>query len=297
MNVGLIGFGIMGTAIAQNVVDAGHCVVVVDPDVEAMGRAVAFGCSTAPTPAEVAAQTSVVVLSLPGPDHVRRVVHGDVDCVLDGASDGSVIVDTSTVDPQTSRDNAAIAAARGVGYLYCPILGRPSNVGSWTIPVGGDSGHLDRVRPILDSFAATVVHLGPVGHGNTVKLLNNLMFGAINSITAEVFALSDQVGIDRGVLFETIAGSGAATVSNLFKELGAKIVDEEFAPNFTVDNLVKDVGLGIEMAALAGVQLQFSEAGQRLNRAAQAAGFGHEDSAAVVKVFDPPDSNHAEVKP
>ena len=296
MTVGLVGFGIMGTPMAHRLVSAGHRVVVVDADADATARATALGCPIAPTPAAVAAQTSVVVLSLPGPDHVRGVVHAAADCLLDGAAEGSIIIDTSTVDPQTSRDNAALAAERGVGYLDCPILGRPSNAGSWTIPVGGDSHQLDQVRPILNSFASNVVHLGPVGQGNTLKLLNNLMFGAINSITAEVFALSDQVGIDRRVLFETIAGSRAATVSNLFKELGPKIVDDEYSPNFTVDNLVKDIGLGIEMASVAGVRLHFSEAGQAINRAAQEMGFGGEDSAAVVKSFDQPSTRREETK-
>lgn len=297
MSVGLVGFGIMGRPMAHRLVHAGHRVTVVDADADAAARATEFGCPIAPTPAAVAAQTSVVVLSLPGPDHVRRVVHGAADCLLDGAPEGSIIIDTSTVDPQTSRDNAALATEKGIGYLDCPILGRPSNVGSWTIPVGGERRQLDQVRPILNSFASNVVHLGPVGQGNTIKLLNNLMFGAINSITAEVFALSDHVGIDRRVLFETIAGSGAATVSNLFKELGTKIVDDDFSPNFTVDNLVKDIGLGIELASLAGVRLHFSEAGQSLNRVAQEMGFGPEDSAAVVKSFDQSTISQAETKP
>lgn len=294
--MGLIGFGIMGAPMARRLVDAGHHVIVVDADADALAKAAALGYSTAATPSALAAQTSVVLLSLPGPEHVRSVVHAGTDSLLDGVVEGSVIIDTSTVDPQTSRDNAILAAERGVGYLDCPILGRPSNVGSWTLPVGGDGAHLDQVRPILQAFASNVAHLGPVGHGNTVKLLNNLMFGAINSITAEMFGLSDRVGIDRRLLFETIAGSGAATVSNLFKELGPKIVDEEFTPNFTVDNLVKDVGLGIEMAALIGVHLPFSESGQKLNRRAQEMGLGREDSAAVVKIFDYPNTNQTETR-
>ena len=294
MSVGLVGFGIMGAPMARRLLEAGYQVVVVDASPEALARAEELGCSTAPTPAALAAQTSVVILSLPAPQHVRQVVLAGDDCLLAGALNGSVIIDTSTVDPQTSRDNATLAAERGVGYLDCPILGRPSNVGSWTVPVGGEVIHLDQVRPILHSFASNVIHLGVVGQGNTLKLLNNLMFGAINSITAEVFSLSDHVGIDRRLLFETIAGSGAATVSNLFKELGSKIVDEDFEPNFTVDNLVKDVGLGIEMAALTGVRLNFSEAGQTLNKKAQELGLGLEDSAAVVKIYDGPKTTEVE---
>lgn len=284
--VGLVGFGIMGAAMSRRLIEAGYRVVVVDSNSDALDRAAAIGCSTATTPSALAAQASLILLSLPAPEHVRLVVHAGVDPLLDGAVEGSVIVDTSTVDPQTSRRNAELAAEQGIGYLDCPILGRPSNAGAWTLPVGGEREHLELARPILNTFASTIEHLGPVGQGNTLKLLNNLMFGAINSITAEVFALSDHVGLDRRRLFETIAGSGAATVSNLFKELGPKIVEGEFTPNFTIDNLVKDVGLGIEMAAGSGLHLQLSESGQNLNRTAQKMGLGGEDTAAVVKVFD-----------
>lgn len=298
MSVGLIGFGLMGAPMARRLLQAGHSVIVVDANADALVRAEKLGCSTATDPAALASHASVVILSLPTPELVRQVVHAGDDCLLDGATlEDSVIIDTSTVDPQTSRDNATLAAARGVGYLDCPILGRPSNVGSWTLPAGGDAAHLDQVRPILGAFASTVIHLGPVGQGNTVKLLNNLMFGAINSITAEMFSLSDHVGIDRGLLFDTIAGSGAATVSNLFKELAPKIVDEDFEPNFTVNNLVKDIGLGIEMAALSGVRLPFSEAGQALNKRAQELGLGLEDSAAVVKIYAGPETTEAETTP
>jgi 3-hydroxyisobutyrate dehydrogenase-like beta-hydroxyacid dehydrogenase len=294
LNVGLVGCGIMGVPMAHRLVEAGHRVTVLDKDADALTRAKALGCATAPTPAALAAQSSIILLSLPRPEHVRFVVSEGADCLLDGAIEGSVIADTSTVDPETSRHNAELAAGRGVGYLDCPILGRPSNVGGWTLPVGGESEHLELARPVLKAFASNVIHLGPVGQGNTLKLLNNLMFGAINSITAEVFALSDHLDIDRRLLYETIANSGAATVSNLFKELGRKIVDEEFTPNFTVDNLVKDVGLGIEMAASSGLLLQLSETGQSMNRRAQEMGLGGEDSAAVVKIYDQPQTNETE---
>ncbi len=294
INVGLVGFGIMGAPIAHRLVDAGHNVTVFDKDADALTRATALGCAIAATPAALAAQSSTILLSLPRPEHVRAVVSEGADCLLDGAIEGSVIVDTSTVDPGTSRHNAGLAAERGVGYLDCPILGRPSNVGAWTLPVGGESEHLERARPVLNAFASNIIHLGSVGQGNTLKLLNNLMFGAINSITAEVFALSDHLDINRRLLYETIADSGAATVSNLFQELGRKIVDEEFTPNFTVDNLVKDVGLGIEMAASSGLRLQLSETGQRMNRRAQEMGLGSEDSAAVVKIYDQPHIDETE---
>ena len=276
----------MGAPMAGALIDHGYDVVVFDKSDVAMGRAAAIGCAAVTTPAEVGRRARVIVISLPRPEHVVAVVRAGDESLLAGASPGTVIVDTSTVDPATSQDNAKACQAVSVGYLDSPILGRPAGCGNWTLPTGGDAEHLAAAAPVLETFAARIVHVGPSGHGNMLKLLNNLMFGAINSITCEVFALSDRLGMDPALLYDTIATSGAATVSNLFKELGPKIVDREFAPNFSVNNLEKDVGLGLAMARQIGVTLEFSETGQRLNQAAQRAGLGEEDTAAVVRIFE-----------
>jgi 3-hydroxyisobutyrate dehydrogenase-like beta-hydroxyacid dehydrogenase len=284
--VGMIGFGIMGAAIARRLIEHGHEVVVVDTRPAALDAAKGIGCHVAATPAEAARAASTVLLSLPTPEHVTAVVRTGGAPLLDGAVAGSVIVDTSTVDPATSQQNAKAAAERGVGYLDSPVLGRPSRAGQWTLPTGGDADDIAKVRPVLAAFANRIVHVGPSGSGNTVKLLNNLMFGAINGATVEMFALAERLGVEAGLLFNAIADSGAGTVSNLFKELGPKIVEREFSPAFTIDNMEKDVRLGLELAEEAGMTLPLSEAGQRLTRLAQVAGLGAEDSAAVVKVLE-----------
>jgi len=282
-SVGLIGCGLMGAPIAARLIDRRYNPVVFDKSPGALEHASAIGCSTVTSPREVGERTQVVLISLPRPEHVTDVVRGAEDCLLAGLDAGSVIVDTSTVDPATSQRNADVSAELSVGYLDCPILGRPSGVGHWTLPTGGDLEHVESVMPILETFASRIVHVGPSGCGNTLKLLNNLMFGAINSATAEVFAAALYVGLSPSLLYDTIAESGAGTVSNLFKELGPKIVAGEFTPNFTVDNLQKDVGLGLAMARAAGITLEFSEAGQRLTEAAQAVGLGDQDTSVVFR--------------
>jgi 3-hydroxyisobutyrate dehydrogenase-like beta-hydroxyacid dehydrogenase len=284
--VGLVGFGIMGAAIATRLIDAGNSVNVYDASAAAMRRARDIGCSTAATPHQIARRARVTIISLPRPEHVVEVVRGSDQCLLAGASEGSVIVDTSTVDPATSQQNAEAALQEGVGYLDCPVLGRPANVGSWTLPTGGDARYIDDVAPILMTFAARIVHVGPSGHGNMLKLLNNLMFGAINAVTCEVFALGERLGMEPELLNATIAESGAATVSNLFRELGPKIVERDFTPDFSIDNMEKDISLGLAMARACGMTLEVSETGQRLNRLARDAGLGDEDTAAIVKVVE-----------
>jgi 3-hydroxyisobutyrate dehydrogenase-like beta-hydroxyacid dehydrogenase len=284
--VGLVGFGIMGTAMATRLVDAGHRVVVADTDASARNRAQGLGCEVVASAAAVADAADVILVSLPRAEHVASVVRG-TDGLLSSTAAGGVIVDTSTVDPETTLANAAAAAELGVGYLDAPVLGRPHGVGGWTLPVGGEEADLRRAEPVLRIVASRIVHVGPSGRGNTVKLLNNLMFGAINAATCEMFALAARLDMDRRLLFDTIADSGAATVSNLFRELGPKIIEGDFDPRFSIDNLEKDIGLGLALARSAGLTLEVGEAGQRLNRRAQAAGHGGEDTAAVVTAAGP----------
>lgn len=271
---------------AAALIDHGYDVVAFDKSDAAMSRARDIGCAGAATPAAVARSARVVLISLPRPEHVVDVVRAGDDCLLRGARPGSVIVDTSTVDPATTQQNAVVAADAGVGYIDSPILGRPSGCGAWTLAAGGEAAHLAAATPVLEAFARRIVHVGPSGHGNVLKLMNNLMFGAINTITCEVFALGERLGMEPALFFDTISESGAATVSNLFKELGPKIVSRDFTANFSVDNLEKDVGLGLAMARQNGMTLGFSEAGQAITQAAQAAGLGLDDTAAVVRLFE-----------
>ena len=139
--------------------------------------------------------------------------------------------------------------------------------------------------PLLQTFAARVVHVGASGSGDAYKLLNQLMFSAINGITAEVFAVADKVGISRQKFYEVISSSGAATVSGLFLECGRKIVEDNYQPIFSVDLLCKDAGLGVDMANGAGAPPIISTTIQMCNRLAQAQGMGSLDTSAMARVF------------
>ena len=119
---------------------------------------------------------------------------------------------------------AALAAKEKIGYLDAPVLGRPSAVGHWALPIGGEQETLERCRPVLETFSGRIISVGESGMGNKIKLLNQLMFSAINAMTAEMMAIASHVGISPNLLYETIIDSRAGTVSNLFIELGRNIV-------------------------------------------------------------------------
>jgi 3-hydroxyisobutyrate dehydrogenase/2-hydroxy-3-oxopropionate reductase len=285
-NVGILGAGVMGRRAAETLAAAGHPLLVYDIVPAAVRDLIETAGATAlADPAAVAARADLVLMYLPGPAEVAECVAGRRG-LLEAARAGAVIVDQSTVDPATSQRMAALARARSVGYLDAPVLGRPGMVGKWALPVGGDAEDLEKCRGVLGALAANIFHIGPSGAGNQVKLLNQLMFGAINAMTAEMMAISEKVGIAPRLLYETITASQAGTVSNLFRELGARIAADDYRnPTFSVDLLIKDVRLAVEMARAHGAPPIVARSVEFLNEAARAQGLGDADTAVMWQCY------------
>lgn len=285
-SVGIIGIGSMGRRAAETIAAAGHPVVAYDV-VDAAARQLAgrAGIEVVAALSAVAAQADVVLMYLPGPAQVAECVGGKGG-LLEAARPGAVIVDQSTVDPETSQHMASLAAQRSVGYLDAPVLGRPAMVGKWSLVVGGRAADLEKCTPVLQLLAANVFHIGASGSGNQVKLLNQLMFGAINAMTAEMMAIADRIGVAPKLLYETITASQAATVSNLFRELGARIAADDYGnPTFSVDLLLKDVHLAVEMARKHAAPPILARSVEFLNEAARTQGLGSSDTAVMWKCY------------
>jgi 3-hydroxyisobutyrate dehydrogenase len=281
-SVGIVGAGVMGRRAAETLAAAGHPVLVHDVVAEAAHAAAkTSGVTAVAEPGVLASGADVVLLYLPGPHEVAACVCG-AGGLLEFARAGTIIVDQSTVDPATSQRMAKLAEARSVGYLDAPVLGRPGSVGKWALPVGGRASDLEQCAPVLRRLAANIFHIGPSGAGNQVKLLNQLMFGAINAMTAEMMAIAERVGIPPKLLYETITASQAGTVSNLFRELGARIAADDYRnPTFSIDLLIKDVHLAIEMAIAHAAPPVLARSVEFLNEAARAQGLGKMDTAVM----------------
>jgi 3-hydroxyisobutyrate dehydrogenase len=285
-NVGLIGAGVMGRSAVINITAASHAVFVYDVDPAATRRQTSnAGVTALSAPAEVASKADIILMYLPGPREVTECVAGK-NGLLDTAHAGAVIVDQSTVDPETSRKMAVLADAKSIGYLDAPVLGRPNMVGKWALVVGGRATDLEKSTPVLNLLASKIFHIGPPGAGNQVKLLNQLMFGAINAMTAEMMAIAAKIGVAPKLLYETIIASQAGTVSNLFRELGARIAAEDYQdPTFSVDLLIKDVHLAVEMARKHSAPPIVARSVEFLNEAARAQGLGSLDTAVIWKCY------------
>ncbi len=283
--IGLMGAGVMGLSAARKIISGGHSLWVFDPNPKAQDRARELGARLVSFPAEAASQAEIILMYLPGPKEVSACVTGP-EGLLTTARPGSIIVDQSTVDPDVTQRLSAMARKQSVGYLDAPVLGRPDGVGHWALPVGGEASDLDPCRPFLELLAGKIYHVGPSGSGNKVKLLNQLMFGAINAMTAEMMAIADNMGIPPRLLFEIITTSEAATVSNLFKELGARIAQERYdEPTFSVDLLIKDVRLAVEMAKRHQAPPLLARTVEFINEMAQAQGYGGFDTAIMWKCY------------
>jgi len=283
--VGLIGVGTMGKCMLDRLIANGFGVAAYDPFPAAQDYAKEKGAKVVANPAEVAKEARLIIMSLPAPKHVFDVISGE-NGLLGELTDGHVVVDTSTVSPETSKKGAEMVAERGADYVDAPILGRPSAVGNWLLPSGGTEKAIEFAKPALLTFAKNVVRVGDTGSGNAVKLLNQLMFSVINCISTEVMALTEKVGIDKKVFYDVVANSGAATVSGLFKETGRRIVSDEYDnPTFTVELLCKDAALGIQMAKDAGITPLIAGFVQMINENAKGKGLAKQDTSAIVKVF------------
>jgi 3-hydroxyisobutyrate dehydrogenase len=278
-SVAVIGLGAMGGRAAGKLASSGVAVRGFDP--APAYDSLPGSVTRCPAPGDAAQGAGLVLLSLPGPDEVLGIVRD-----LAGTARGSLIVDASTIDPGTARAAAAVAAESGAVYVDAPVLGRPQACGQWTLVAGGPEDAVRRAAGLLEGrIARQVVHVGETGTGSAVKIMNNLMFGAINAVTAEALAMCEAVGVDPGQFVSLIAGSGAATVSGLFREIGPKIAAADFSPRFSLALLDKDTRLAVKLAEAAGTPAFMARCVEQVNRLALDQGFGAEDSSAVWRVY------------
>ncbi|MFN2323027.1 MAG: NAD(P)-dependent oxidoreductase [Trueperaceae bacterium] len=273
--VGVVGVGRMGAAMAERLRGT-HEVIGYD-----VRTGLDVGVPMASTPAALAERCDVVLLSLPSPRETRALFEDAAFRRAFEASD-AVAVDTSTSDPTSIRALAAELGAAGARLIDAPVLGRPDRCGAWTLPVGGYAPTVERARFVLERLAARVEHVGDLGAGHTVKLLNNLMFAAINVVTAEAIAACDALDLDPARFVDLVAGSQAATVSPLFRDLAPRMLGERQPTVFTVALLAKDLQLAARMCEDVGAPLVSARASQVVLAGALRLGLGDEDTAALV---------------
>lgn len=280
MRVGFVGLGIMGKPMARNLVRAGFDVTVFSRSPGPVEELVAEGARRATSLADLAAARDVVITMILDSPDVEAVVLGP-DGILDHAHPGTLIVDMSTVRPETARRVAAAAAARSCGALDAPVSGGDvgAREGTLSIMVGGDAADLERARPVLETLGTTIEHVGPAGAGQTVKAANQLIISGTLAVLAEAVVLLEACGVDPTTALRVLDGGMAQ--SRILERKGPQMVERRFDPGFRVDLHLKDMGIVLDAARERSVAVPVAGLVTQLLAALAATGRGTLDHSAL----------------
>jgi 3-hydroxyisobutyrate dehydrogenase-like beta-hydroxyacid dehydrogenase len=283
--VGIVGLGLLGSAIASRFIKAGHAVIGFDILPARVAALTAMGGKAAPSGAAVAQSAEAVCTLLPSLAAAETAVLGR-DGILAGARPGLTVIQMSTISPALTEQLAREVTRKGLGFLDCPVSGTTSMVerGDGSFFVGGERALYERWRPVLESALPRVVHVGRVGQAMTLKLVANLLVALHSAAAAEALTLARRAGLDLDVALDVL-NSSAAT-SAMLKVRGPMIIRNEFPAQMKLDLFMKDLHLMQEAAAAVGAPLPFTDLAERLYAAAQAAGHGAEDLAVVVTAIE-----------
>lgn len=283
--IGFVGVGRMGSRMAGNLLDAGYEVTVFDVDSARIEEMEAAGARAAESAATVAEASDVVMTSLPDSAIVEAVYFGE-DGLVDSAAPGSLLVEMSTVLPETVEEIADAAAGSDVGVVDCPVIGTPPEAAeaTLTIVVGCDDGTYERVQPFLDHLGNRIEHVGEPGVAKRVKLANNVMTYGNFAIAAEMIALVERLDIDPERFFE-ITDSGAAG-SAIARSKVPKAFEGDFDPGFTIDGACKDLRYGLRMKEDVDHPAPIAAAIAEQYTLAAAEGEGASDYSVLVDVFN-----------
>ncbi|GAA1244294.1 2-hydroxy-3-oxopropionate reductase [Pseudonocardia aurantiaca] len=283
--IGFIGLGIMGGPMAANLLKAGYPVVGYDVVPAALEKFTAAGGKAADSVAAVAAESDVVITMLPDSPFVEEVVLGSGG-VLEHAKPGLLLIDMSTIRPDTSVAVGTEAASRGVRALDAPVSGGEKGAidGVLSIMVGGEEEVFAAALPVLEVLGKTIVHVGPAGAGQTVKAANQLVVGGTYALVAEAIVLLEASGVDAGRGLDVLAGGLAG--SRILELKRESMVARQFAPGFRIDLHHKDMGIAIAAAREAGVALPMTGLVAQLIASARAQGYGSLDHSVLLKVLE-----------
>jgi 3-hydroxyisobutyrate dehydrogenase-like beta-hydroxyacid dehydrogenase len=280
--VGVIGLGAMGGSVARHLSALEVAPAVYDLDPAAVGRAVAAGCVAAGS-AEAAADADVVITSLPSDAPLLEVM---TDPAVLANLAGGILIELSTALPDTVRTIAAQAVPYGIRVIDAPVSGGPSDAAGGTLVlfVGADEDALVAARPVLD-LLGRVEHVGTVGMGKAMKLVNNTMSIGNLSVAAEALGLGRRMGLDEQRMVDVISASGGR--SFMFGKHMPNVLKDDFTPGFMLSLSAKDIRLALRVAADAGFDMPIVSGVSSALERGIAQGYGTDNFSSVVKVYRP----------
>lgn len=286
MNVGFIGLGAMGKNMAKNLRKAGFALAVTDLFAPAVKELEEMGAVAKANAGEVAAASDVVCSSLPNSAILRNVALG-ADGVLAHLKPGGLHIDFSSVEPALVRDLAAKYKEKGCAFVDAPVSGGMSGAeaGTLTIMVGADDEDFAKAKPVMEPIGSKINHMGGVGAGQSMKLVNNLLLGANMVAVAEALTLGAKLGLKAQVMYDIIGQSSGRSYALESKGKNF-IMKGNFAPGFAIDLQYKDLELAVSTAKSLTVPLPMGTQAQQFFEIARGKGWGREDISAVIKFFE-----------
>ena len=291
--IGHFGPGLMGTGIIKNLVSKGLPVTIfAHRDGLDLGELVRAGATVTRSMTELAASSTVVLLTLPTSKEVEATVLGTPG-LLECLKEGSAVIDFGTSYPASTRMLAGRLAERGIGMLDSPMTGRPAQAraGELNLMVGGDRGLFERCQPILKAVAKNIFYIGPSGHGNIVKLVNNFLSQLGNAGVAEVLPLVSKAGVDLKALYDVIRVSGGN--SRAFEGAVPTIAKRDFSVSFQLGLAHKDISYVSALGRELNTPLPMANMLLSVLDMAKASGLGEENVTALVKMWEKIDGAEA----
>ncbi len=283
--IGFIGIGLMGQHMARRILQGGFALTVWNRTRDKATPLLEAGAAWADSPRQVAEASDVVITMVTDSAASEAVACGP-NGVLTGAHAGLILIDMSSITPETSRTIAERAAGCGVRMLDAPVTGAPRVAadGKLGIMVGGPRDVFETCVPLLQTMGVKIVYAGSNGMGVTLKLVNNLILGVAIHACAEALVLAAKAGLDPQAVVDITSVGGART--GAMETRGPRMIKHDFTPHFSVNNMYKDLSNVVRLADECGVALPVASAAREILRAAKAQGKGDQDSAAVMTVLE-----------
>src|ERR671916_212159 len=284
--VGFVGLGLMGAPMARNLMEAGHELVLYNRTrnkAEELARA--GDAKVADSPREVARESAITITMLPGPQEVEEVIAGERG-LLEGAREGSLIVDMSTSSPILAKELTRIARNQQVGMLDAPVSGADvgAREGTLSIMVGGEEEHFERAKPLFDVMGEKVVHVGSPGTGQVVKACNQIVVALTIEAVSEALVLGSKGGVAPEKLVEALSGGLAA--SAVMEAKKEKFFSHDFEPGFRIELHHKDLGIALAAGREYGVALPATAIVDQMLEALKAKGRGDRDHSALLTLLE-----------
>jgi 3-hydroxyisobutyrate dehydrogenase-like beta-hydroxyacid dehydrogenase len=285
MNIGIVGLGRMGSGIAKNLTQKAGSLCVHDPREDAMARLVEAGARACESPAYLAVQCNLVFLCLPYAPEVRDALFG-ARGIAGAGKDGLTVVDLTTLNRAAALDIAREAADAGLAYWDCPVSGMPFRAenGTLTVMFGGTDAAFERAKPYLECFGEFVVHCGPLGSGQAMKALNNIIYNVNIAALCEVLPLTVAVGLDPEQVERIVLSASARSFASEY--FVPRMLEGRFDSDYAMQDAYKDIVNVRQMAAEKNARLPVVEAMVASYEAAMDAGFGAQPKSAMLKVYE-----------